>query len=304
MHTRQPTPPIPPRVRLIVAVSLAVGRGLIWLAGWLPESAALRVGGWVTQAFEPLTRERRHRNLRRFYGPVALTGDWLDALDAAHQRYLARMRTEIARTFTRPPREILDRVTLEGEEHLRSVLAGRRGALLISGHTGTWWLTPAYLVARGYSVTGIFTAIPFPSVERQLRRLTDRFGVRLAFVGRSAAKAALRAVEQNEIIFLTFDVAVRGDRCHWLRFGDGWLPIDPGPAQLALRRQMPVVQAACAHAADRRHLIRIYPAGPPLAMPTPEALSQQWLDRLATEVHDHPEQWWPWGYGNVEDHAP
>ena len=285
--------------RLIVGTAVVVARVVARVAAALNYRAALFLGRLITKAFEPLTRKRRDRNMRRFFGP-SFSPTEQARVDKEHHDYLARMRTEIARGVHREASEQLNRVAFAGEEHLQAALERRRGVLLISGHTGTWWLVPAALAARGYKVTGIFTSIPFPSVERLLLRLAGRYGIRVAFVGKSAYRAALEAVEKNEVLYLTFDVSVRPNRNERCRFGAGTLDIDPGPAQLALRQNMTVLQAACAHQGARDHVITFYPPDE-IATATPSVLCQRWLDRVADEVRQRPSQWWSWGYVDVQE---
>ena len=195
-------------------------------------------------------------------------------------------------------------MTLEGEEHLRRALALGRGALLVSGHSATWWFIPALLVAKGYPVTAIFTPIKFPRLERILLKLADRFGVRLAFVGRDAYRAARQAIEHNEILYLTFDVAVRTRRVQSFPFGNSRLQVDQGPAIIASRHSMPSLQAAAVHLGNGRHRVSLYHPGPEELSPrdsSADHLCRLWTQRLEQEVQRHPEQWWPWGYVNLED---
>jgi KDO2-lipid IV(A) lauroyltransferase len=195
---------------------------------------------------------------------------------------------------------------LNGEEYLRETLARNRGALVISGHTATWWTVPAALAERGYPVTAVFTPIHFRRVEKKLLAQTQRYNVKLAFVGRDAYLAARRAIEKNEILYLTFDVAVRANRARTFPFGDAWLPVDPGPAILAVRNGMPTLQAACVHMDDGRNNVSIYTPDPAELSPrtvTPDDLCRLWTDRLEKEVRLHPEQWWPWGYATLQESA-
>jgi KDO2-lipid IV(A) lauroyltransferase len=48
-------------------------------------------------------------------------------------------------------------VSIEGKEHLDEALARGRGALVMTGHIGSWELAGARLVAEGYSVACIYT---------------------------------------------------------------------------------------------------------------------------------------------------
>lgn len=294
----------PRALSMIVVSALFVGQILVWLACRVGERGAYVLGLFVTRAVGPLTRRRRDANIQAFFRQKNGGEKALADLDAAHLRYLARMRAEIARTPVGNPQTLKESVVLEGEQHLKAALARGRGALVVTGHTATWWFLPAALVARGYKVTAVFTPIKFPKVERTLLEWSSRYGVKIAFVGRDAYKAARQAIERNEILYLTFDVAVRAHRAQYFPFGDAWLQVDPGPAIMAVRNSMPTVQAACTHIGNGLNHASIYEPTPgelaPETMVSSE-LCRLWMERLEKEVHAHPEQWWPWGYVDLLD---
>ena len=288
-------------VFLIVHAAVTVGRVLIWVGCHLTFRGALAIARWVTLRLEPLTRRSRHANQKLFFEPNR--GADLEAIDRAHLDYLARMRAEITRCFNETPEHLRRCVELEGEEHLREVLALRKGALLVSGHSGTWWFIPAILVAKGYRVTAIFTPIKFPRLERILLKLTSRFGVQIAFVGRDAYKAARHAIEHNEILYLTFDVAVRTRRIQSFPLGRGQLQVDRGPAIIAARHSMPTIQAMAIQRDQGRHVVRFYAPRTEEKAPRDsgaEQLCRLWTARLEEEIRECPEQWWCWGYVDLE----
>lgn len=296
-----------PMVAAIVFAAFTTGQILIWLACQLSARGAFRLSLWVSRRFEPLTRRRRQRNLNLFFRSSAKTAADLAAIDKAHLHSLARMRAEVARCFAKTPYDFKTNVHFEGEENLRAVLARGRGALVVSGHTATWWFIVGGLVARGYPVTAIFTPIKFKNVERKLLQLTDRFGARVAFVGRDALRAMRRAAECNEIIYLTFDVTVQSKRAAPIPFGGGALEIDSGPAILAVRNAMPVLQAAASHGPDGRNLVTFYPPEPDELAPetsSPDALCRRWMHRLEGEIQARPAEWWPWGYVDLLEPSP
>jgi len=295
-----------PWLSLIVVVSTILGQLLVWLACRTGRRGALRIAGWITRRLDPLTRRRRQANLRLFFPDSARTTGQLRELDDAHLAYLARMRAEIARCFVETPEDLKRNVRLEGEEHLQAALARKRGVLFVSGHTGTWWFAPAILAARGYPVTAIFTPIKFPKIERKLLELAARYRVRIAFIGRDAFKAVRQAIERNEVLYLSFDVVVRARRTQDFPFGAASLPIDTGPAILAVRHAMPTLQAACAQLESGRHSVSFHAPGAFELAPqtaSPDDLCRLWTRRLEKEVLAHPEQWWPWGYVDLPEAA-
>jgi KDO2-lipid IV(A) lauroyltransferase len=292
---------IPPwLLRLIVAVSLVIGKFVVWLAGKTSWEFSMGMGRWFTRRFEPLTRRRRNNNMRGFF-PERSEAD-LAAVDAAHHEYLARMRTEVARYFGKTPAAIKPKVVMPDVEQLKKVLAQKRGALVVSGHTGTWWMLPTHLVACGYPVTAIFTPVKFPRVEKWLLESAARVGLKIAFVGGEASLAVRRAQERNEIIFLTFDVVVSEKRKRAYAFGGAALEVDAGPAILAIRQKLPSVQAKCYQQPDGTNKISFYEPSEMELSPEnrqPKDFCSLWVGRLENEIRAQPEQWWPWGYAEL-----
>ncbi len=292
---------IPPwLLRLIVAVSLVIGKFVVWLAGKTSFEFSLKMGRFFTRRFEPLTRRRRENNFRRFF-PERSAAE-LAAVDVTHHEYLARMRTEVARYFGDTPAALRPKAVIADEENLKKVLAQKRGALVVSGHTGTWWMLPSHLVACGYPVTGIFTPIKFPKVEKWLLESAAKVGLKIAFVGGDASLAIRRAQERNEIIFLTFDVVVSEKRKRTYSFGGAALEVDAGPAILAIRQNMPSVQARCYQQPDGTNKISFYAPTEMELSPEgqqPKDFCSLWVGRLETEIRAQPEQWWPWGYAEL-----
>jgi lauroyl/myristoyl acyltransferase len=283
---------------VVFFVAFQIGRVLIFLARRQSWEKSHRISLWISRRVESLTRKTRWANFKFFFGAEKSPAE-LTALDEAHTRYLARMRADVAAAFGRTSAQLLATTELVGQDNLRAVLEKQRGVMLVSGHTATWWLVPSILSCSGFPVTVIFTPVKSKAVENKLRELTDRFGVKLAFVGRDAVNAMRRAVAKNEIIYLTFDVTMRPKHVANYRFGQAFLPVDSGPAIMATRSSMPLLQAECSQLDLTRRRISFYAPTElelnPQAQP-PEALCELWVRRLAAEVATRPEQWWAWGY--------
>jgi KDO2-lipid IV(A) lauroyltransferase len=276
-----------------------LGRFLIWLACRLSRERAIRLTMWLTRRLEPLTRERRHGNLRAFFANGSRTEEQLAALDAEHLQYLARLRAEIARTFEGTPEQLKAVVHLEGLEHLQTVLAAKRGVMVVSGHSATYWFLPAIMAVHRQRVTALFTQIKFRPLENLLLKFAERYHIRVAFVGRDASLAIRNAIRRNEVVYLSFDVSMHARRKERFPFGAASVEIDPSPALLAVRSGMPTLQAACVQIENGRSRITFYPPdADELAPPNRNAVEicRLWTRRLEAEVKQHPAQWWPWGY--------
>lgn len=286
-------------VQLFFLLIALAARFLIWLACRLSHEGAVKLAMWFTWRFEPLTRERRQSNLRLFYADAGWNEGQLAALDTKHLCYLARLRAELACMFEGTPDELKAIVQVEGFEHLHTALARKRGVMVVSGHTATYWFLPAILAAYGHPVTAFFTPIKYRQIEKLLLRFAAQFNLRIAFVGKDASLAIRNAIRRNEVVYLSFDVSMQLRRKEIIPFGGAFLEIDPGPALLAVRSDMPVLQAACLQTEMRKSRITFYaPEEQELCPQTSDGaeICRRWTQRLEQEVKQNPAQWWPWGY--------
>lgn len=293
-------------VHVIVFVAARAGELLIWLSGPLGPKRSEKLAFWITQRFEPVTRQSRHANYRKFFPPDEMTPERLAAFDEAHHRYLGKLRAEVVRLCfrRRQPGELEAATVLEGEEHLRKILDSGRGMMLVSGHTGSWWFIPSVLAQRGFKVKIIFTPILFKKVERMMIRTCRNCGVDITFVGRDAWQAVKNAAARKEIVYLAFDVPIKPKRCELLPFGNAQLRIDSGPAIMAVKANLAVLQASCAHQPDGRTRVSIHPPTEIEVDPektTSLELCHLWGRRLGRDMFQHPEQWWAWGYVDLQE---
>ncbi len=286
---------------IVFFIAFQIGRVLIFFAKRQSWEKSHRIALWISRRVEPLTRPARWKNYRLFFGSEKSEAE-LAALDEAHTRYLARMRADVAAAFGRSKAELLATTEITGLENLQTVLEKKRGVMLVSGHTATWWLVPSILACRGFPVTVIFTPLKSKAVEKKMRELTGRFGVRIAFVGRDAMQVVRHAALNNEIVYLTFDVSVRPKHLAAHGFGQSRLTVDSGPALTAARQSMPTLQVGCEQLDETQRKISFYPATELELNPRPHlpgALCDLWTRRLEAETFARPEQWWAWGYVNL-----
>ena len=81
------------------------------------------------------------------------------------------------------------------------------------------------------------------------------------------------------------------------------MPVDAGPAITAARQLTPVLQAECSHLGETQRKISFYAPTELELNPSshpPEALCELWMRRLEAEVLARPEQWWAWGYVDLQ----
>jgi len=278
-----------------------IARGFIWLAEQLKEDHVKFLVRVVYLPFSHFNRKVCRRNLAAIFQPLNRNPAQVENIYRKYLEYMVRFQAETARCFSIGPTDLEKKVLLKGEAHLQETLKKGRGALLVSGHMGTWWHVPCLLAARGYKIKVVFNSFP-PPVERYLEQSARRCGIALSFVDRGVPKAMQHASTHNEIVYLTFDVSVRKHRPNWLPFGSTKININPGPAILALRHQMPAHFVSSFHGDPERSHAIIHPETLSENKNNPEhpnSLCRPWVDKLYSDVLVHPEQWWGMGFSDL-----
>jgi KDO2-lipid IV(A) lauroyltransferase len=169
---------------------------------------------------------------------------------------LYRNGGEVLRFLSCPPRELLDLVEVEGEEHLRSVFDGERGVVAVTGHIGAWELGAGYLAQRGVQITAVGRPLKNPRFDRYLSELRSRLGVTVIDEG-GDLRAALRTLRGGGTLGLVVD-----QTRHWPGV---WVPFLGRPARFAIgaaelaRRTGARILPMAIQRAGRRHRLTVLP---------------------------------------------
>ncbi len=186
--------------------------------------------------------------------------------------------------------ELCRRWTLDGWEHIPAE-GGSTPAVLMSAHLGFWEISGQPVGLYKGALTAVSRPLDNPHLERRIRDLRQRFGVRMV-AKRHAARALLRAIHAGEHIFLLIDQRPgRHEEAVEVPFF-GWpARSNPIAARLALRFALPVVPLfAFPEPAGRYRIV----ARPPIA-PDPGAgeteLTARYLAAVEAEVRRRPGAW-------------
>ena len=275
---------------------------------------ALEHGAFL--AFWGLVRALPHRHAR---GAGAALGGLAHRLDARHRRVaLANVAAafpdlaEDARrrlvhdcfrhfggmlfdrlSMTRFDAEgICRRVSLDGWEHLLRAERQGRGLLLLTAHLGSWeMLGDPVSIYRGPSYA-IARPADNPHLDRQTRRLRERFGV-VTINRRGAARRALRALKNGERVWILADQRVHPHEGVELPFLGRPATTSTMAARLALRCGAPAVPIFCYPEPRGRFRIEVRPAIPPEGSGTgaAAALTARYVAATEAEIRRHPEMW-------------
>jgi KDO2-lipid IV(A) lauroyltransferase len=269
-------------------------RGALAVAGSLPLGIARGLGAFVGR-LACILRIRRDvciDNITR-----ALDVNEQEAARIMRRSYenLGRGTMEFA-AFRRWSSEDVKRlVRLDGVEHLEAARRAGRGALLLTGHMGSWELTAAVVAAHGFPMSAVIGEQTNARVDDVMNDLRRAQGIGL-ITRTSALKKVLQALRKNEFVGLLADQDAR----------KGGILVDflgrpastvRGPALFAIRAGCPVITMGI-HREGRGHVVAYdAPLWPDPAWDEDRAvfeLTRHYNDALSRRVRAHPEEYfWP-----------
>ena len=201
---------------------------------------------------------------------------------------------ELARLLGRPLDTTLERIRLEGVEHLRAVMAAHGRALLLTAHLGNWELLAAAHRLTGFPLSIVVRPLDAPWLDALAERLRRRTGVEL-IDKRGALRPVLEALRRGRMIGILMDQNAARREGVFVDFFGRAASTSRSMALLALRTQTPVVPVFIRREADGRHTVAIHPAlTPPEANGSEAAvvdLTARCTYAIERAIRETPTQW-------------
>lgn len=270
----------------------AVGRGM----GRLPPEPALRIGATLGEVGYWLLPGRRRialRNLALAFG-ATLPDPARRAVARQTFRHLGLTAMECCRLFLGRPGGILERVQIEGIEHVKRALAGGRGALYLTAHFGNWELLAA---AQGLTGLPALNVVVRPLDNPFLDALVagGRLRARLRLIPKRAAVKGVRmALARGECVGILLDQDA-GRHGVFVPFFGHLASTSRSLAVLALKTGAPVVPAFIHRLPGGDHVVTLEPA---VALVRTgqlerdvEANTARFTEVIERQVRAHPAQW-------------
>lgn len=226
-------------------------------------------------AFPEKTRAELRRIVRRMYANLALNAVEMLRIEKEAEQY---RRGAIA---------------WSGRDYLDRALQERKGALLLSAHTGNWELCGTLLPAVGYPANIVAKNIKNRGLNERIVRLRRQFGLTV-LPARGSYRACLRALKRNDILVFVLDQNMTRNEGVFVDFFGRPACTTPGLAHLAAVSGAPVLPLFAERLDDSRHCLHV---GPPLAPPRDrgEAALTEATQRYTRVIEDfvraRPEQW-------------
>lgn len=276
---------------MVAAVVGAAGRG----AGRLPAGLADRLGGALGAVAHTLLRGRRRIVLANL--ELAL-GRELDparraAVARAHFHHLGLTALEACRLFFGAAAPLLERVRVEGLEHLHAALGHGRGVLYLTAHLGNWELLAAAHAVTGVGLSVVVRPLDNPRLEALLARGRARGGVGL-IPKRRALRPVMNVLARGGCVGILLDQDAGPDGVFVPYFGHP-ASTSRSLAVLALKTGAPVVPAFIRRLADGGHRVTLE-AMVPLARTGDRghdvaAATAAFTAVIERHVRAQPEQW-------------
>ena len=185
-------------------------------------------------------------------------------------------------------------IEMEGFDNIEKALAQGKGAILLTGHLGSWELMAAAYAHLGLPVTAIVSSIGDPAVDQFMNTMRESCGYE-TLPKRDATQGVASRLRQNILVGILADQSPRNDGVPVEFFGRT-AGATRGPAVFALRSGSPVIPAFAIRLEDpTKHkfivekpleLIRTGDISEDIARNT--QLFQSVIERY---VRRYPEQW-------------
>ncbi|UCD16945.1 MAG: lysophospholipid acyltransferase family protein [Candidatus Zixiibacteriota bacterium] len=273
----------------------AVTRLLTWLVQILPGRIADMVAFVLGRlSYAVLTSRRRvaRENLRRAFKDEKSPGE-IEQLIKAIFLHTSRTIVEFARQPVFTHEKILKMFTSDGREYLDQVLAGGKGAMLISGHLGNWELIGGWIAALGYPLDFLVGHQHNELVNDLLISFRRSLGVGIIPVG-VAARGVIKSLRSNRFVAVVSDQHAPSGGVVVHFFGRP-AATPKGPAAFAVKVGCPIVFGACIRKGyNRHHAIAYPPIYPPQTGDTEKdivIMSQAYSSLLEACIREYPDQW-------------
>jgi KDO2-lipid IV(A) lauroyltransferase len=193
--------------------------------------------------------------------------------------HLGREAAAMFRLSATDPGTLVARTDAEGIDELHAALEKGRGAVLLTGHLGSWELGGAIVAAHGLPVVGVAKPMANRRFDADLTATRERLGMEIVDTG-AAPKRALRALGEGKIVGLVADQNAGRNGLFVPFFGHA-ASTHRGPALFAVRAGAPLFVGSCVRVpgAEQRYRVRIE------RVPAPETGDAERDVRILTEAH-------------------
>jgi KDO2-lipid IV(A) lauroyltransferase len=283
--------------------------GSVHAPEWFKRSSPYLIAA-LFFAFVPERRRAAVRNLEQVLG----VGRWV-----AHWAAL-RMYAEFAFCLSEgmeqySPRARPLRIDVPSEDAVLDAVAAGRGAVVVTGHIGSWDIAAKSLHEKQCQVHVVMGREADVKTAEFLESMRSRAGVNVVLSDASvfSSLGLVRALKRNEIVAIQLDRAAAAGGVRMLPFLGALAPFPSGPFVLSRLTGAPVIPVFAPRLGRRHYGIEIgRPVEVPRAAREPHVLDrvmQEVVSQLEEMVRRDPCQWfqfapfWPAAAETRQTHA-
>ncbi len=282
-------------------------RILMWLPSALPLRLSVKMSALLGIIAFDVVRIRRAvtlSNLERAFGGIYSPGE-RTAIGRRSYVNFAKSMVEFA-ALGRVSRDDLVRlVSMKGKHHLDGVLDAGRGAIIVTGHLGSWEFLGAAAVARGIPADFLVGEQSNRLVDGLMNDLRTKAGIGIIPRG-VAARGIFASLKKNRVVALLSDQDARSHGIFVDFFGTPASTF-PGAAQFALRSGVPIVFCHIVRMSDETHEAVFLPPIEPDRTAGKDAeilrLTAAHVKALEDAVRRHPDQYF-WAHRRWKTRPP
>jgi len=268
--------------------------GIVRLTQLLPHDWALRLGsilGRITFSAVRLRRKVVLENLRASFPDKSDSEIMAIARDT--YRNLAMSLVEYGRLPVTTQGQMRERIRIDGLENFDKALARGRGAVLVTGHFGSWELMGASLIGLGYKVNFLVGEQSNRAVDNLMNGLRRSQGIGIISMGASM-RQVLKALRANQFVAMLSDQDA-GSHGVLVDFLGRPASTPFGPASFAVRTGACVVTGFIMREGLSRHRVVLEEPMVPEAGADEESeslrLTQLYTSVLEKYVRERPDHW-------------
>jgi KDO2-lipid IV(A) lauroyltransferase len=264
------------------------------LAQALPHDAALHFGSLLGRITFSVVRLRRRivvENLKKAF-PGRSDAE-IRAIARDTYRNLGMSLVEYARLPVTSAEQMRQRITVEGSEHLDRALELSKGAVLVTGHFGSWELMGARLKSQGYPMSFLVGEQKNKAVDDLMNDLRRSQGIGIIGMGASM-RHVLKALKGNQFVAMLSDQDA-GSRGVFVDFMGRPASTPFGPASFAVRTGASLIAGFILREDLSRHRVILEAPLVSIAGANEQQeslrLTQQYTSLLEKYVRERPDHW-------------
>jgi len=218
--------------------------------------------------------------------------------------HFGRLLLELIKFSTLTDEEILERVEVVGEEHVRQAYQQGRGVLFFTGHFGYWEMIAIAFSLRVAPVSVLARPLDNPYLHAMLEAIRTRSGNTVIY-RQGAVRRILRELEANHGVAVLIDQHLHSDAVY-VDFFDRPAATTSALAALALRTGAPVIPTFALPLPGGRYRLVLERPVPPPHEDGPDAIrefTQRCTDVLEMYVRRDPHLWL-WMHRRWRDAVP